>query len=99
MRETEIEALRRRVEELERLVRPLRPTRTMARHGDDAVLAALADQVGVDIARLQGGERTRAVTAARRVAARILTREVGWSIGRTARSLRKDHRTVREMVG
>ena len=99
MRETEIEALRRRVDELERLVRPLRPTRTMDRHGDDAVLAALADQVGVDLARLQGGERTRAVTAARRVTARILTREAGWSIGRTARALRKDHRTVREMVG
>lgn len=98
MRETEIEALRRRVEELERLVRPLRPTRTMARHGDDAVLAALADQVGVDIARLQGGERTRAVTAARRVAARILTREVGWSIGRTARSLRKDRSSVLDML-
>ena len=94
---TEIELLRRRVEELERLVRPLRSARTAARHGDDAVLAALADQVGVDIARLQGDERTRTVTAARRVVARILRAEAGWSIGRVARVLRKDHRTVREM--
>ena len=98
MRETEIEALRRRVEELERLVRPLRAARTAARHGDDAVLAGLADTVGVDIARLQGDERTREVTAARRVVARIL-REAGWSIGRTARALRKDRKTVSEMRG
>lgn len=98
MRETEIEALRRRVEVLERIVRPLRSARTAARHGDDAVLAALADQVGVDIARLQGDERTRTVTAARRVVARILHTEADWTPGRIARALRKDCSTVREML-
>lgn len=95
---TEIELLRRRVEELERLVRPLRSARTAARHGDDAVLAALADQVGVDIARLQGDERTRTVTAARKVVARILNTEAGWTPGRIARAMRKDKRTVGEML-
>jgi hypothetical protein len=48
---------------------------------------------------LQGDERTRGVTAARKVAARILSAEVVWSTGRIARALRKDHRTVREMLG
>ncbi len=97
MRDTELEILRRRIEKLEALVRPLDAARTAVRSSDDRVLAALADQVGVDIARLQGDERTRAVTGARRVVARAL-REAGWSIGRTARALRKDHRTVREMT-
>lgn len=97
MRETELEALRRRVERLEGIVRPLLAAATAVRSSDDRTLAALADQVGVDIARLQGDERTRAVTAARRVVARIL-REAGWSIGRTARALRKSHRTVKEML-
>ena len=95
---TEIELLRRRVEELERIVRPLRSARTAARHGDDAVLAALADQVGVDIARLQGDERTRTVTTARKVVARILNTEAGWTPGRIARAMRKDKRTVGEML-
>ena len=98
MRETEIEALRRRVEVLERIVRPLCSARTAARHGDDAVLAGLADTVGVDIARLQGDERTRAVTAARRVVARILHTEAGWTRGRIARALRKTTQAVQGML-
>ena len=98
MRETEIEALRLRVEVLERIVRPLCSARTAARHGDDAVLAALADQVGVDIARLQGDERARAVTAARRVVARILHTEADWTPGRIARALRKTTQAVQGML-
>ncbi|HLP07931.1 MAG TPA: hypothetical protein VK178_07180 [Opitutaceae bacterium] len=93
----ELEILRRRVEKLESLVRPLMAAQEAGRSSDDKTVAAIADQVGVDIARLQGDERTRAVTAARRVVAKILRTEAGWSIGRVARALRKDHRTVREM--
>lgn len=94
----EIEALRRRVEQLERIVRPLLAARSAARHGDDAVLGALADQLGVDVARLQGDERTRTVTAARRVAARILNTEAGWTAGRIARVMRKDRTTIKDML-
>lgn len=95
----DIDTLRRRVETLERIVRPLAAARTAARTSDDAVVGALADQIGVDIARLQGDERTRGVTAARKVAARILAEEVGWTAGRIARALRKDKSSVSGMLG
>lgn len=94
----EIEALRRRVEDLEKITRPLLAADMAARSGDDAFLAALAGQVGVTVARLQGSERTRSVTAARRVIAQILATEAGWGIGRIARALRKDKATVSEML-
>lgn len=58
----------------------------------------MADQIGVDIARLQGDERTRGVTAARKVAARILSEEVGWTAGRIARALRKTKQSVSGML-
>ena len=94
----ELEALRRRVQKLEALVRPILTAQAAGRSSDDRILAALADQVGVDIARLQGDERPRGVTAARRVVARTLHTEAGWTIGRIARVMRKDHRSVREML-
>lgn len=97
--ENEIEALRRRVLELERIVRPLQAARTPARTSDDEVIGALADQIGVDIARMQGDERTRGVTAARKVAAQILAAEAGWSAGRIARALRKTKQSVSGMLG
>lgn len=95
----ELVALRRRVEELEALVRPLRAAQAAGRSGDDRLLAAVADVVGVDLARIQGDERARNVTAARRVVADILHRESGWTPGRIARAMRKSVPSVRGMLG
>lgn len=95
----ELQVIRLRLEKLEALVRPLLTAQAAGRSSDDRILAALADQVGVDAARLQGDERTRGVTAARRVVARTLHTEAGWTIGRIARVMRKDHRSTRAMVG
>jgi chromosomal replication initiation ATPase DnaA len=95
---TEIETLRRRIEALEQLVRPLKAAGDAMRSSDDRVLAAIAEQLGVATERIQGDERARAVTGARRVAARILRMEARWSIGRIARVLRKDKATVLGML-
>lgn len=97
-RETELEILRRRIAQLEALVRPLLAAREAGRSGDDKFVAALADEVGVDIARLQGAERPRNVTSARRVVAGILHTQAQWSVGRIARALRKDRQTVAAML-
>lgn len=94
-----IAALERRLEELEALVRPLRAARTAVRSSDDEVGRGLASIVGVDWQRLQGAERTRNVTAARKVVAQILNTEYGWTPGRIARALRKSTPAARTMLG
>lgn len=94
-----IAELERRIAELEGLTRPLRAARTALRSSDERILADLAEVVGVAGARLQGDERGRNVTAARRVVAEILNTECGWTPGRIARAMRKSLSTVQRMVG
>lgn len=92
-------ALERRLDALEAITRPLRAARTAVRSSDDEVARVLASIVGVDWQRLQGDERGRNVTAARRVVAEILRSEYGWTPGRIARAMRKHLRTVQAMLG
>jgi hypothetical protein len=65
---------------------------------DDETLTAVCRQVGIGILAAKGAIRTGPAVNARRVVARVLHDDAGWTIRRIALALNRNERTVERML-
>jgi DNA-directed RNA polymerase specialized sigma24 family protein len=96
----EVEALRARVEKLERFVRPLANLEGIDGEliADQAVVDWLAQGVGSSVRAVASRDRSRETAWARARVAVVLARQAGWSQQRIARNLACTQQAVGKML-